>query len=228
MILIFTADEEMGGYTGMGYLTEHLDIPKNFVLSTNGPFYKVNIGCWGRLWVAISVEIPSSFQNKLLYQILDPNISAINRELRRIAVPLQVAHIERLQNGIIIITSNVLSGDFSLAQLYSILSRTAPQFDFGIKVLGISNQVVSKKNSLFENLSLAIKSSLEKELSYQMGPISDIRFSLMKGIDAAAFGPISKESNVHKPDENVYIENLTQCVKIYRRFILDLDSSMKL
>jgi acetylornithine deacetylase/succinyl-diaminopimelate desuccinylase-like protein len=87
---------------------------------------------------------------------------------------------------------------------------------------------VSSKNPLFTHFSSALENVLGERLTYQMGPLSDIRFPLRRGVDAAAFGPIRKDSNVHKPDENVRIKDLVQCTRVYQHFICALDGTQSL
>lgn len=222
VVLAFTADEEMGGYTGMGYLTEGLRLPQDFVLSTNGPFYKVNVGCWGRLWAVVSVEDPRSPENTQLYRLLRENHLQMNRKLRENSVPLQIASVGRMVQGFIMVTCNTFSPQPSSANLYSLLCRASPSIHFGMKVLDVSDQVVSKKTPLFDTMASAVRSVLGKELPFQMGPLSDIRFSLRRGVDAAAFGPIQRDSHVHQPDEHVRLCDLVACKRIYQQFLLSL------
>ncbi len=224
VLLAFTADEEMGGYAGMGYLAESARTMGDLVLSTNGPFYKVNVGCWGRVWTLVSVNAPQSRENAELFHVLREHHFSMNRKLQEFS--LQIASIGRNLNGLISVTCNTFSPEFSLPQLYSTLCMAAPQFDFGMKVIGVSDQVVSRKNPLFSHFSTALQTVLGERLTYQMGPVSDIRFALRKGVDAAAFGPIRKDSNVHKPDEHVCIKELVQCVDVYEHFIRALESSL--
>ncbi len=226
VILAFTADEEGGGYTGMGYLTDYKNIPANLVLSTNGPFYKVNVGCWGRLWGIISVEDKDSPENEQLYTIMRKNVHTINKEFARRNIPLQAARFDKTADKYIMVTCNILGDEFDLADLYSVLHETT-QIDFGMKVLGTSEYVVSRRNPLFEQLSTIVKDVLGEERAFQVGPASDIRFPIRRNIDAAAFGPICKDSNVHKPEEHVRIDDLVMCTKVYRRFILEVDNLKK-
>jgi acetylornithine deacetylase/succinyl-diaminopimelate desuccinylase-like protein len=226
VLLTFTADEEVGGYTGMGYLSECTDMRQNLVLSTNGPFYKVNVGCWGRLWAFISVEEPQSHENTQLYHFLRENLYPMNRVLWKSS--LQIAGIYQTKEGLINVTCNMFSPECSPSYLYSFLCEVAPDFDFGMKVAGMSDHVVSSKNPLFTHFSSALENVLGERLTYQMGPLSDIRFPLRRGVDAAAFGPIRKDSNVHKPDENVRIKDLVQCTRVYQHFICALDGTQSL
>lgn len=217
--LAFTADEEVGGYAGAGYMLQKGLLIGDLVFSTNGPIHKINIGCWGRIWVIVS----SDDDNQTLFKYLQEHIIELNDIFKKRSIPVRLSHVGWATGGFVNLTfDDQSSSDIEYPVLYKAICDIAPDFTFGMKVMGTMKPIVSQVNQYMGRLSSITGKIFGEERLFQIGAPSDLRFFLRAGMKGVAFGPIRPSSSVHKSDEHVRIDDVETCTKILQEFILQL------
>lgn len=216
---LFTGGEEIGGYSGIGYLLNDKLATGDLFISLNGSFDKINIGCYGRLWIHF-------VSNQEICAFILSHRLELNHIFKSHNIPLRFSHIEasrkasRDESSVLVF--DTLTSNFDQKIIKQVFHEFLPKITFELEILGFIKPAISSKPFYAENLSkLASKHSMKKQ-TLKIGAPSDLRFAINKNIPSLSFGPIQSTSNVHKPNENIKIETMNSCIEIFSDFILDI------
>ena len=213
MTLLFTGDEERGGYRGAGYIANILGIRGDIFYTTNGNCDRVDVGNMGRLWTRVKkVSIEDAI-------VLKNNINLINQLFCNKRIGIKLNNMSFKENRLIIIFF-ILSLNFSgkvKEAILEVLSQfiCIKNFEF-VYVL----PPMKSKNSKYLDQFTNILSKRQKyEIKKVLGAPSDMRFFINKIDTCFGYGPMSNDSNNHEFNENVEIKNIYNCLDIMKEYL---------
>ncbi|MCL4408424.1 MAG: M20/M25/M40 family metallo-hydrolase [Thermotogae bacterium] len=212
--LLFTGDEEIGGYGGIGYLLNNEISAADLFISLNGSFDKINIGCYGRLWIHF-------VSNQEICAFILSHRLELNNILKSHNIPLRFSHIETSRDDSPVLVFDALTSNFDQKLIRQVFHEFLPNITFELEILGFIKPAISSKSFYAEILAKLASTHSMKKQTIKIGAPSDLRFAINKNIPSLSFGPIQSTSNVHKPNENVKIETINSCVEIVSNFILN-------
>lgn len=212
--LCFTADEELGGYAGAGYLTRQKLLEADMIISTNGMLQKITLGYWGRLWASVRAE------DEAIYEVLGARIDALNEHLQRARLPLQAVRMVCFADKLEIVF-NIFSLDgFELQQLTDVLHLFLAREDFAIEYEYLLRPQSGKSDQHVHIFSETVFRTLGFRVPVEPGAPGDLRFMMLNGVNGVAFGPLRPDSKNHQPNEHVRIEDVLTCTKILTEYLL--------
>ncbi|MGC9140565.1 M20 family metallopeptidase [Athalassotoga sp.] len=214
---LFTGDEEIGGYSGIGYLLNNELSTADLFISLNGSFDRINIGCYGRLWIHF-------VSNQEICTFILSHRLELNQILKSHDIPLRFSHIEASRDESTVLVFDSLTSNFDQKLIKQVFHEFLPNITFELEILGFIKPSISSKSFYAKTFTKIANKHLTEKQTIKIGAPSDLRFAINKNIPSLSFGPIQSTSNVHKPNENVKIETINSCIEIASDFILSLKS----